>query len=329
MSGRANSRPLFLICNLAFAAIVVAALAVSCERGASAEVRPLLTATTDVAELQSLAEKGDAQAQFLLGEAYRFGHAVPRDYALAYRWYILAAKQGNPKAQYYVALVDHTAGDYIASSNWLIEAGRQGHAEAQSGVGQAFWFGEGVSQSYTEAVKWYRAAAEQGNVDAQFHLGEAYVSGRGVFQDHCKAAQWYRKAAALGNLDAQARLRVLEAKPTERPMITESHVKFIEHELHSFWGGLDDLPKEYQIEVTVRLRLNRDGSLNGNPVLVTPDQRPVGRGGIATDRALYAVGTYFCLRSLNLPKADYPLWMEVDVSFSSKNLGPRQALYRP
>jgi len=44
--------------------------------------------------------------------------------------------------------------------------------------------GQGVSQSYEQAVKWYRQAAQQGDAIAQLNLGNMYNSGRGVPQDY-------------------------------------------------------------------------------------------------------------------------------------------------
>jgi len=40
--------------------------------------------------------------------------------------------------------------------------------------------GQGVPQSYPEAVKWYRLAADHGNAHAQFNLSNMYYDGRGV-----------------------------------------------------------------------------------------------------------------------------------------------------
>src|SRR5690348_16846816 len=46
------------------------------------------------------AERGDAPAQYSLGNSYRRGEGVRRDYAEALRWYRKAADQGDAKAQY-------------------------------------------------------------------------------------------------------------------------------------------------------------------------------------------------------------------------------------
>lgn len=48
---------------------------------------------------QSLAEQGNADAQFLLGNAYYNGNGVPQDYNQAISWWQKSAAQGNASAQ--------------------------------------------------------------------------------------------------------------------------------------------------------------------------------------------------------------------------------------
>ena len=45
------------------------------------------------------AEQGDSDCQTILGNMYREGEGVKRDYAEAAKWYQLAAAQGDEEAQ--------------------------------------------------------------------------------------------------------------------------------------------------------------------------------------------------------------------------------------
>ena len=110
------------------------------------------------------AERGDAEAQFILGIMYDDGEGVPPDYAEAVLWYRRAAEKGLVVAQFMLGLM---------------------YAE-----------GEDVPQDYAEAVRWYRRAAEQDNADAQFKLGVGYDNGYGVPQDLVQAHKWYNLAAS-------------------------------------------------------------------------------------------------------------------------------------
>src|SRR5688572_11282204 len=58
-----------------------------------------------IAEWRPLAESGDADAQFNLGQAYKLGRGVPMDMRQAQGWYEKAAKQGHAQAQAMVGLI--------------------------------------------------------------------------------------------------------------------------------------------------------------------------------------------------------------------------------
>ena len=52
---------------------------------------------------RNLAEIGDVEAQYNLGNLYRVGHGFTENDKTAVKWYTLAAKQGHAKAQYKLA----------------------------------------------------------------------------------------------------------------------------------------------------------------------------------------------------------------------------------
>ena len=51
---------------------------------------------TALREWTPLAKRGDADAQYNLGQMHRKGEGVPQDYKTAVKWYTLAAEQGMP-----------------------------------------------------------------------------------------------------------------------------------------------------------------------------------------------------------------------------------------
>lgn len=125
------------------------------------------------------AKRGDAAAQYRLGEMYDLGRGVKQDYAQAVRWYRAAAEQGQAPAQFALA--------------------------------EMYKNGDGVAKDITEAVRWYRRAAEQGEPRAQLLLGVLYESGVGVPMDNAQAADWYRRSAEQGDARAQMLLGNLYA----------------------------------------------------------------------------------------------------------------------
>ena len=74
-------------------------------------------------------------------------------------------------------------------------AAGQGAASAQYSVGSLYYNGHGVEQSYEEALKWFESAAEQGSANAQYALGLMHENGEGVEQSFEKAAGYYGQAA--------------------------------------------------------------------------------------------------------------------------------------
>ncbi len=53
-----------------------------------------------LAELRGRAEKGEASAQYFLGDMYDFGRGVAKDEVEAVKWFRKAADQGNADAQH-------------------------------------------------------------------------------------------------------------------------------------------------------------------------------------------------------------------------------------
>lgn len=154
------------------------------------------------------AEQGNAQAQFNLGERYRF-----RDVEQAVSWYEQAADQGHADAQCKLGWMYANDRDVEQDDEqavfWYLKAAEQGHAHAQYLLGEEYASYSIVLEeddNEEKAIFWYRKAAEQGHTDAQFNLGVMYDEGFGVEQDDEQAVFWYRKAAEQGDSNAQGNL---------------------------------------------------------------------------------------------------------------------------
>lgn len=87
---------------------------------------------TAIREFRPLAERGDAEAQALLGGMYREGLGVPKDYPAALLWFRQAAGRGNPGAQYDLGRMYHEGNgvpqDYVSAHTWLNLASGNGSA---------------------------------------------------------------------------------------------------------------------------------------------------------------------------------------------------------
>jgi TPR repeat protein len=129
------------------------------------------------------------------------------DYVRAAEEFRKLAEQGNPRAQSHLGYM-YYAGEGVPQSfeeavKWYGKAAVQGDRDAQYNYAVAYAFGEGIKQDYREAAVWYRRAAEQGHVIAQYSLGISYTYGEGVPQDEKLAAEWFMKSAEAGYVNAQ------------------------------------------------------------------------------------------------------------------------------
>ena len=128
---------------------------------------------------------------------------------VAFRWLGFAAPAW---AIYNGSMAAFKRGDYVTTMQAFRLLAKKGHTGAQFKLGVMHYKGEGMQQTYTEAVKWFGKAAEQGRVDAQFNLGVMYYNGESVTQDYISAHMWFNLAAAKGCDKAAKDRDVIAAK---------------------------------------------------------------------------------------------------------------------
>tara|TARA_R110001606_G_scaffold307606_3_gene454576 strand:+ start:4270 stop:5307 length:1038 start_codon:yes stop_codon:yes gene_type:complete len=115
---------------------------------------------TAINEWRGPAEKGDADAQFNLAQAYKLGRGVPLDLGQAERWYKKAADQGHLQANDNYGLV-------------LFQNNRR-----------------------SEALPYLQASSERGEPRAQYVLGTGHFNGDFVEKDWIKAYALMTRASA-------------------------------------------------------------------------------------------------------------------------------------
>jgi TPR repeat protein len=120
-----------------------------------------------IAIWRPLAEAGDADAQFNLGQAYRLGRGVPLDLSVAKIWFERAARSGHVDAETTLGLLTFQNGDRVAGLKWLKAAADQGEPRALLVYGTALFNGDGVPQDRVLAYALVSRAAAQGLEPAQ------------------------------------------------------------------------------------------------------------------------------------------------------------------
>ncbi len=125
-----------------------------------------------VAIWRPLAEKGDADAQFNLGQAYRLGRGVPINLAAAQSWFERAADKGHVDAQTTLGLLLFQNGNHTGGLRWLKGASDQGEPRAMLVYGTALFNGDGVPQDPILGYALVSRAAAQGLQAAKETLGQ-------------------------------------------------------------------------------------------------------------------------------------------------------------
>lgn len=115
-----------------------------------------------VKEWRALADKGDADAQFNLGQAYKLGRGVPADLGSAQSWYEKAAAKGHEQAQANLGLILFQKGERAKALPWLRKAADAGDPRAQYVLGTAMFNGDLISKDWPRAYAFMQLAAAQG-----------------------------------------------------------------------------------------------------------------------------------------------------------------------
>ena len=115
-----------------------------------------------VAIWRPLAEKGDSDAEFNLGQAYRLGKGVPINLAAAKTWFERAANQGHIDAQTTLGLLLFQNGDRAEGIKWLKKAADRGEPRALLVYGTALVNGDGVTQDPVLGYAYVSRAAAAG-----------------------------------------------------------------------------------------------------------------------------------------------------------------------
>ena len=117
--------------------------------------------------------------------------------------------QAEENANFQAGIAAYQASDLPLAYKEFLVAAKEGHADSQFNVALMYEQGMGVGKDEKEAVVWYDKAASQGNAAAQFNLGVLYENGRGTEIDFARANELYRKASVQGDALAIGNLGML------------------------------------------------------------------------------------------------------------------------
>ena len=189
--------------------------------------------------LKPLAERGQLDAEIILGSIYEKGLGVKQDIKAAIKWYEKAAEKLNPQALFQLGDIYETGNgvdrdsdlalqyfDLAANSgelkakdrfNSLIEelkiSAESSDPKAQYRLGVSYSSrNHTLPQDLELSVKWLTASAKQGSICAMDLLGNMYELGNVPKIEEgwgAASAKWYLPAAKLGDPLAQFKIGFL------------------------------------------------------------------------------------------------------------------------
>ena len=114
---------------------------------------------------QPLAARGDSDALFNLGQAYKLGRGVTQDLAMAKTYYRRAAERGHAPAATNLGILTAQSGDKAESARWWTKAAEAGEARAQYMLGVMYFNGDSVPRKWRLAYA-YMTQASNGGFEA-------------------------------------------------------------------------------------------------------------------------------------------------------------------
>jgi len=118
-----------------------------------------------------LAEQGNPEAQYKVGEMYEMGNGVTKDLGVAQSWYEKSAAQGHKKSSYkllYLEIQTNGLNDFTKSQLGILrQESVAGNADAQYFLGKMYASGVGVPKSLNNALTWLNKATFNGIPEAE------------------------------------------------------------------------------------------------------------------------------------------------------------------
>ena len=95
-------------------------------------------------------------------------------------------------------------GDYKTARREFKAGADQGEPNAEYNLAVLYLEGLGVVKDPDEAFRLFRLAADQGHLQAEFRVGELREKGWGAPPNYTEAQRWFQKAADGGDAEAAA-----------------------------------------------------------------------------------------------------------------------------
>lgn len=169
--------------------------------------------TLAINKCKPLAEKGLAEAQYLMGELYDSPINGIKSAKDSFFWHLKAANQGHPASQNNVGnsyrYAEGVKINLEKSFYWTQKSAQQNLVDAQFNLGSMYMQGLGTNTDLKKGILLISKAAQQKNMFAEAYLGQIYLGGIGTAIDDKKAVMWFTRSAKQGNVLAQVKIGMI------------------------------------------------------------------------------------------------------------------------
>ena len=165
---------------------------------------------TALEKYKQAANLGYAKAFEVIGSMYFFGEGVPKDLAVARRWYKLGMDKNDADSFGFYAMTfdndDATESDKREAFRFMKRATELNPEDGVwwDGLGNMYMEGDGTDKNPHEAIRCYEKGAELGNAYSANKLGNIYYNGKSVAENPHKAFEFYKRAVELDGNYIQA-----------------------------------------------------------------------------------------------------------------------------
>jgi uncharacterized protein len=125
-----------------------------------------------VKEWREPALKGDADAQFNMGQAYKLGRGVKADLDVASDWYLRAARQGHMQAADAYGHLTHYRGKVAEALPYLQASADRGEPRSQYLLGTELFNGTSTAKDWVKAYAYMTRASSAGLAPASRSLAQ-------------------------------------------------------------------------------------------------------------------------------------------------------------
>lgn len=146
------------------------------------------------------------RAEYECGRMFYHGLSKDENIKKAVGWFLKAADKGDAEAAFMLGWIyksrDDVGQDLERSTHYYQIAAEKGGSGSLNNLANAYYEGTGIEKNVEKAMSLYEQSAEGGNKIAMYNIGRHYYNGESVKLNVVKGLEWLEKAGEGGHQKA-------------------------------------------------------------------------------------------------------------------------------